>query len=56
MIRFALIVASTLGFVGAVLIIVLFVLFIVQGLWIAYRAENLYCTCLLYTSPQGLFL
>ena len=26
------------------LIIVLFVLFIVQGLWIAYRAENLYCT------------
>ena len=40
--------------IGAVLIIVLFVLFIVQGLLIAYKAENLYCTmvgiCLLYTS------
>ena len=33
-----------LGFIGAVLIIVLFVLFIVQGLLIAYKAENLYCT------------
>ena len=38
------VVCEELGFVGAVLIIVLFVLFIVQGLWIAYRAENLYCT------------
>ena len=36
--------AEELGFVGAVLIIVLFVLFIVQGLLIAYKAENLYCT------------
>ena len=38
------VVCEELGFVGAVLIIVLFVLFIVQGLWIAYKAENLYCT------------
>ena len=38
------VVCEELGFIGAVLIIVLFVLFIVQGLWIAYRAENLYCT------------
>ena len=38
------VVCEELGFVGAVLIIVLFVLFIVQGLWIAYQAENLYCT------------
>ena len=38
------VVCEELGFVGAVLIIVLFVLFIVQGLLIAYKAENLYCT------------
>ena len=38
------VVCEELGFIGAVLIIVLFVLFIVQGLLIAYRAENLYCT------------
>lgn len=38
------VVCEELGFVGAMLIIVLFVLFIVQGFWIAYRAENLYCT------------
>ena len=37
-------VCEELGFIGAVLIIVLFVLFIVQGLLIAYKAENLYCT------------
>ena len=39
-------VCEELGFIGAVLIIVLFVLFIVQGLLIAYKAENLYCTML----------
>ena len=38
------VVCEELGFIGAVLIIVLFVLFIVQGLLIAYKAENLYCT------------
>ncbi len=38
------VVCEELGFVGAMLIIILFVLFILQGLWIAYRAENLYCT------------
>ena len=38
------VVCEELGFIGAVLIIVLFVLFIVQGLLIAYNAENLYCT------------
>ena len=38
------VVCEELGFIGAVLIIVLFVLFIVQGLLIAYRAENFYCT------------
>ena len=35
------VVCEELGFIGAVLIIVLFVLFIVQGLLIAYKAENL---------------
>ena len=38
------VVCEELGFIGATLIILLFVLFIVQGLLIAYRAENLYCT------------
>ena len=38
------VVCEELGFIGAVIIIILFVVFIVQGLMIAYRAENLYCT------------
>ena len=38
------VVCEELGFVGALLIIVLFVLFIAQGLKIAYQAENRYCT------------
>ena len=38
------VVCEELGVIGATLIILLFVLFIVQGLLIAYRAENLYCT------------
>ena len=38
------VVCEELGFIGAVLIIVLFVVFILQGLKIAYQAENLYCT------------
>lgn len=38
------VVCEELGFVGAVIIIILFLLFIIQGFWIAYRAENLYCT------------
>ena len=38
------VVCEELGFIGALLIIVLFVVFILQGLKIAYRAENLYCT------------
>ena len=29
---------------GAVIVILLFVLFLVQGLWLAFRAENRYCT------------
>mgnify|MGYP000772227495 FL=1 len=33
-----------LGFVGAVIVILLFVLFLVQGLWLAFHAENRYCT------------
>ena len=33
-----------LGFIGAVLIIVLFMLLIAQGLMIAYKAENQFCT------------
>ena len=33
-----------LGFVGAVIVIVLFVLFLVQGFWIAFHAENRFCT------------
>ena len=37
-------VCEELGFIGAVLIIVLFMLLIAQGLMIAYKAENLYCT------------
>ena len=38
------VVCEELGFVGAVLVILLFVLFLVQGLWIAFHAENRYCT------------
>ena len=38
------VVCEELGFIGAVLIIVLFILFIVQGLLIAYKAENQFCT------------
>lgn len=29
---------------GAVIVILLFVLFLVQGLWLAFHAENRYCT------------
>ena len=38
------VVCEELGFVGAVIVIVLFVLFLVQGFWIAFRAENRFCT------------
>ena len=37
-------VCEELGFVGAVIVILLFVLFLVQGLWLAFHAENRYCT------------
>lgn len=38
------VVCEELGFVGAVIVIVLFVLLLLQGLWIAFHAENRYCT------------
>ena len=38
------IVCEELGFVGAVVVILLFVLFLVQGLWMAFHAENRYCS------------
>ena len=38
------VVCEELGFVGAVIVILLFVLFLVQGLWLAFHAENRYCT------------
>jgi len=38
------VVCEELGFVGAVIVIVLFVLFLVQGFWIAFHAENRFCT------------
>lgn len=38
------VVCEELGFVGAVVVILLFVLFLVQGLWMAFHAENRYCT------------
>ena len=38
------VVCEELGFVGAVLVILLFVLFLVQGLWLAFHAENRFCT------------
>lgn len=38
------VVCEELGFLGALMVILLFVLFLLQGLWIAFHAENLYCT------------
>ena len=38
------VVCEELGFVGAVLVIVLFVVFLVQGFWLAFHAENRFCT------------
>ncbi len=38
------VVCEELGFVGAVMVILLFVLFLVQGFWIAFHAENRFCT------------
>ena len=38
------VVCEELGFVGAVLVILLFVLFLVQGFWLAFHAENRFCT------------
>ena len=38
------VVCEELGFVGAVAVIALFVLLLVQGFWIAFHAENRYCT------------
>ena len=38
------VVCEELGFIGATFIIVLFILFVVQGLLIAYKAENQFCT------------
>ena len=38
------VVCEELGFVGAVLVILLFVAFLVQGLWLAFHAENRFCT------------
>ena len=38
------VVCEELGFVGAVLVILLFVLFLVEGFWLAFHAENRYCT------------
>ncbi|MGN0708211.1 MAG: FtsW/RodA/SpoVE family cell cycle protein [Faecalibacterium sp.] len=38
------VVCEELGFVGAVLIILLFVVFLIHGFWLAFHAENLYCT------------
>ena len=38
------VVCEELGFVGAVIVILLFVLFLVQGFWIAFHAENRFCT------------
>ena len=38
------VVCEELGFVGAVVVILLFVLFLVQGLWMAFHAENRYCS------------
>ena len=38
------VVCEELGFAGAVLVIVLFVVFLVQGFWLAFHAENRFCT------------
>ena len=38
------VVCEELGFVGAVAVIMLFVLFLVLGFWIAFHAENRYCS------------
>ena len=38
------VVCEELGFAGAVLVIVLFVIFLVQGFWLAFHAENRFCT------------
>ena len=38
------VVCEELGFVGALVVILLFVLFIVQGLWLAFHAENRFST------------
>ena len=38
------VVCEELGFVGAVIVILLFVLLLVQGFWIAFHAENRFCT------------
>ena len=38
------VVCEELGFMGAVLVIVLFVIFLVQGFWLAFHAENRFCT------------
>lgn len=38
------VVCEELGFIGAMVVILLFVLFLVQGLWIAFHAENRYST------------
>ena len=38
------VVCEELGFVGAMVVILLFVLFLVQGFWLAFHAENRYCT------------
>lgn len=38
------VVCEELGFVGAVVVILLFVAFLLQGYWIAFHAENRFCT------------
>ena len=38
------VVCEELGFAGAVLVIVLFVILLVQGFWLAFHAENRFCT------------
>ena len=38
------VVCEELGFVGAVVVILLFVLFLVQGFWLAFHAENRFST------------
>ena len=38
------VVCEELGFAGAVIVILLFLLLLVQGFWIAFHAENRFCT------------